>query len=77
MNRQHVATRARIVARRLLDSRDPLLPKPQTHQEMVSLVETLAEEPRKHGVFLTAADLRCLRLFHTWIKASWKEKSPN
>lgn len=68
-NMELVKKRATNAARRCLEKRPPDLPTPQTAEELMQLVEKIAERNRFYGVFLADYEKEAITKWHAFVRA--------
>ena len=73
-NMELVKNRASNAARRCLEKRPPDLPIPQTAEELMQLVEKIAERNRFYGVFLADYEKKAITKWHAFVRAMKESK---
>ena len=73
-NMELVKKRATNAARRCLEKRPPDLPIPKTAEELMQLVEKIAERNRFYRVFLADYEKEALTKWHAFVRAMKESK---
>jgi hypothetical protein len=65
----HIQNTARRVAMRLIKARPEFSAKPQTDEELMSMIESMLKTPRRWGVHVLPYEARCVRQYHALMRA--------
>lgn len=73
----HIRRTAQAAAHRLIDARDPFLPKPQDPESFMCLVESMLRTPRKFGVLILPHERRAILTWHSLVRANNDSPQPD